>query len=136
MLAWRYQETRTPVTPGKIVLPPLAMSTGFLMFVAPAMRVPWSWGAAAFLAGALLLSYPLERTSSLVWAGEVVVMRRSQSFLLILLGLLAMRVALHDYVGHLLSVGQTASVFFVLAFGMILRWRIGMLRRYRALVAD
>lgn len=136
VLAWRYQETRTPVTARKLVIPPLAMGLGFLMFVAPAMRVPWTWALAAFLAGALLLSYPLARTTTLERHGEVVVMRRSSGFLVILLGLLAVRVALHDYVGHVLSARQTASVFFVLAFGMIVRWRIGLYRRYRALLSE
>lgn len=136
VLAWRYQETRAPVTARKLVIPPLAMGLGFLMFVVPAMRVPWTWALAAFLAGALLLSYPLARTSTLERQGEVVVMRRSSGFLVILLGLLAVRVALHDYVGHVLSARQTASVFFVLAFGMIVRWRIGLYRRYRALLSE
>jgi membrane protein CcdC involved in cytochrome C biogenesis len=136
VLAWRYQETRAPVTARKLVIPPLAMGLGFLMFVVPAMRVPWTWALAAFLAGALLLSYPLARTSTLERQGEVVVMRRSSGFLVILLGLLAVRVALHDHVGHVLSARQTASVFFVLAFGMIVRWRIGLYRRYRALLSE
>jgi membrane protein CcdC involved in cytochrome C biogenesis len=135
VLLWRFQETRTPVTVRRIVLPPLAMASGFAMFALPDMRVPWSWAALAFGVG-LLLSWPLARSSSLERQGEVVVMRRSSGFLLILLGLLAARVALHDWVGHLLSARQTASVFFVLAFGMILRWRIGMYRGYRRLVSQ
>ncbi len=133
VIAWRVQETRKPVTARKIIVPPLGMSTGFAMFVMPAMRVPWTWALTAFLLGALVLAYPLIRTSSLEREGEVVMMRRSNGFLLILLGLLALRLALHDYVGHLLSTRQTAAVFFILAFGMILRWRVGMYRRFRRL---
>lgn len=133
VLAWRFHETRTPVTSAKIVLPPLGMSTGFLMFALPASRIPWSWGFAAFLLGALVLAVPLSRSSTLERSGEHVVMRRSNAFLWILLGLLAFRLALHDYVGHLLSPLQTAAVFFVLAFGMILRWRAGMYLRFRRL---
>ncbi len=133
VLVWRFQETRTPVTTRKIVIPPLGMSTGFGMFVVPAMRVPWPWGVAAFLLGALVLSVPLARTSSLEKRGDAVLMRRSNSFLLILLGLLALRIGLHGYVGAFLSPKQTAAVFFILAFGMILRWRTGMFLQYRAL---
>jgi membrane protein CcdC involved in cytochrome C biogenesis len=135
VLVWRWHETRTPVTAKKIVIPPLAMATGFAMFLAPPLRVPWTWAAAAFLAGAVLLAIPLMRSSSLERTGDVVIMRRSPGFLLILLGLLALRIALHEWVGSHVSPAQTAALFFVLAFGMILRWRAGLYRRYRALTA-
>jgi len=134
VLAWRIRETRTPVTPAKILVPPLGMSTGFAMFAMPSMRIPWSWAAVAFLVGALVLSVPLERTSTLERKDDAVIMRRSNGFLVILLVLLAIRVALHEWVGELLPPKQTASLFFVLAFGMILRWRAGMLVRYLRLV--
>jgi membrane protein CcdC involved in cytochrome C biogenesis len=136
VLAWRVRETRTPVTTRKIVIPPLGMSTGFGMFFVPEMRVPLSWAVVAFLIGALILSYPLERTSSLERQGDVVMMRRSNGFLLILLALLALRLLLHEYVGALLPPKQTAAMFFILAFGMILRWRTGMYLRYRAIRAE
>jgi membrane protein CcdC involved in cytochrome C biogenesis len=133
VLAWRIQETRTPVTPKKILIPPLGMSTGFFMFLSPAMRVPWSWAVAAYLTGALVLWYPLARTSALERRGDDIVMRRSSGFLLILLGLLAVRLALHEYIGAVMPARQTAAVFFILAFGMISRWRVGMFMQYRAL---
>ena len=60
-------------------------------------------------------------------------MERSKGFLLVLLGLLGLRVALHDYVGHLLPPRETASLFFVLAFGMILPWRVSLYLRFRRL---
>lgn len=133
VLAWRFQETRTPVTARKIVLPPLAMSTGFAMFASPAMRIPWAWGVGAFAVGALVLSPPLARTSALQRAGDTVMMERSKGFLLVLLGLLGLRIALHDSIGHLLPPRQTASLFFVLAFGMILPWRAWLYLRFRKL---
>jgi membrane protein CcdC involved in cytochrome C biogenesis len=135
ILAWRVRETKTPVTAPKILIPPLAMSTGFLMFVAPPMRVPWTWGACAFLAGALFFAYPLVRTSELTRVGDVVMLRRSKAFLWILLGLFAVRLVLRTYLDDLISPMQSAAVFFVLAFGMILPWRVSMYRRYRELVA-
>ncbi|HSG09620.1 MAG TPA: cytochrome c biogenesis protein CcdC [Longimicrobiales bacterium] len=135
VLAWRIRETRTPVTVRKIVIPPLGMSTGFFMFVRPEMRIPWALALAAFLVGALILSVPLERSSSLERQGDVVMMRRSNGFLVILLGLLALRLLLHDYVGHLLPPLQTGALFFVLAFGMISRWRAAMYLKYRRLMA-
>lgn len=134
VLAWRLHETRSPVTSKKIVLPPLGMSTGFVMFVRPETHIPLTWALGAFLVGAFVLSIPLSRSSTLERDDGVVVMRRSRAFLWILLGLLAVRLLLHDYVGHVMSPLQTAAVFFVLAFGMILRWRAQMYLRYRELV--
>jgi membrane protein CcdC involved in cytochrome C biogenesis len=40
------------------------------------------------------------------------------------------------YFDKIMTLQQTAALFFVLAFGMILRWRLGMLREYRTLVAQ
>jgi membrane protein CcdC involved in cytochrome C biogenesis len=34
-----------------------------------------------------------------------------------------------------MTIQQTAGLFFVLAFGMIVRWRVKMLLQYRALTA-
>jgi len=133
VLAWRIQETRTPVTAKKILIPPLGMSTGFFMFVVPEMRVPWTWAIGAYLIGAIALSYPLARTSSLERSGDVIMMRRSNGFLVILLALLALRLALHNYVGAIMPAKQTAAVFFILAFGMISRWRAAMYLQYRAM---
>jgi len=67
------------------------------------------------------------------WQGNVIMLQRSNWFMLILLGLFAIRLLLHDYVGHLLPPAETAALFFVLAFGMILRWRAGMYLRFRKL---
>jgi membrane protein CcdC involved in cytochrome C biogenesis len=77
---------------------------------------------------------PLTRTSALERRGDVVWMRRSSGFLVILLALLALRLLLHGWVDAFLPPRQSAAVFFLLAFGMVLRWRVGMYLRYRRLV--
>jgi len=133
VLAWRLRETQRPVTRRSIVLPPLAMSTGLAMFLVPGFRVPWPWALGAFLTGALVLSIPLLWTSRLERRGDVVVMGRSRAFLVILLGLAALRLLLRDSVGHLLPPRETAAIFFLLAFGMIVRWRAWMLAAYSRL---
>lgn len=133
ILFWRVRETRVPLTRRAIVIPPLAMSTGFGMFFSPAMRVPWSWAITALGLGAFVLSLPLVHSSRLEVRDGVVYMRRSRWFLGILVGLLAIRLLLHDYIGHLISPLQTAAVFYLLAFGMIVRWRVGMYRQYVAI---
>jgi membrane protein CcdC involved in cytochrome C biogenesis len=134
MIAWRYRETSTPVSAVKIIAPPLGMSAGLSMFFMPAARVPLVWALAAFLAGALLLFYPIARSSRLVRDGEVIRMHRSRAFLWILLGLVAVRIALRSWVENWLSPLQTGGIFFLLAFGMVLRWRISMFLTYRLLV--
>lgn len=134
MVAWRVRETRVPVSMKAILIPPLAMSTAFFMFISPLMRIPWSWAIATLLLGYFVLSWPLTSSTRLELRDGVVYMQRSRAFLFILLGLLAVRLALHDYIGHIISPLQTASLFFLLAFGMIARWRIGMYRQYRAIV--
>jgi membrane protein CcdC involved in cytochrome C biogenesis len=136
VLIWRVREGRTAVTIKKIVMPPLGMATGFSMFVAPAFRVPWVWAAVAFLAGAILLAYPLLATSRLERQGEAIMMRRSGAFFAVVVVLAIIRYAARGYLDAVMSVDQTAGLFFVLAFGMILRWRMRMLMEYRALTAS
>jgi membrane protein CcdC involved in cytochrome C biogenesis len=133
ILIWRIHETTRPVTERTIVLPPLGMSTGFSMFLLPGFRVPWPWAAGAFVAGAVLLGYPLIKSSRLTRDNGRIMMQRSRAFLAILLALVAVRILLRDYVGHILPARQTAALFFILAFGMIVRWRVWMLREYRQL---
>jgi membrane protein CcdC involved in cytochrome C biogenesis len=134
VLAWRVQETRRPVSLARIVCPPMGMATGFGMFIAPVFRVPWTWGVAAFLSGAIALAYPLLRTSKLVRDGDTVMVQRSNAFLAVVIALAGIRIAARGYLDTVLSVQQTSALFFVLAFGMILRWRAQMLIEYRALV--
>jgi membrane protein CcdC involved in cytochrome C biogenesis len=133
LLAWRVRETRRPVSPRSILLPPLGMSTGFGMFLLPDFRVSWPWALGALGAGALLLAIPLVRSTRLARQGNAVMMQRSRAFLGILLALVAVRLLLRNYVGHILPARQTAGVFFMLAFGMIARWRAWMWIEYRKL---
>jgi membrane protein CcdC involved in cytochrome C biogenesis len=136
MITWRLRETRTPVSTRKIVFPPLGMSTGFLMFLAPATRVPWTHASAAFALGALVFSIPRSHTSRLTRSGGAIVMQRSKAFLWILFGLVAVRLVLHTYVERLVTPVQTGALFFILAFGMVLRWRTSMLLAYLRLRAE
>ena len=134
VLAWRIRETQRPVTPKKILIPPLGMTSGFSMFLAPQTRIPFVWGLATFLAGALLLSYPLVLTSKLTRSGDSVLLKRSPAFLVVLLGLLAARLAARSWVERYIDTVQTGSLFFLLAYGMLLPWRVVMYLRYRSLL--
>jgi membrane protein CcdC involved in cytochrome C biogenesis len=136
VMAWRIREGRTAVTIRKIIIPPLGMATGFCMFFAPQFRVPLLWAAIAFLAGAVLLAYPLLITSRLEREGEAIMMRRSGAFFLVVVVLAAIRYFARGYFDSVLTIEQTAGLFFILAFGMILRWRLRMLSQFRALTAQ
>lgn len=133
ILVWRVREGRTAVSVKKILLPPLGMATGFSMFVLPAFRVPWTWAGISFLVGAVGLAHPLLKTSRLVRSGETVMMQRSRAFFAVILMLAAIRILARSYFDTFLSVQQTGALFFVLAFGMILRWRTQMFFEYRKL---
>ncbi len=136
VIVWRLREGRSAVTIRKIIIPPLGMATGFSMFFVPAFRVPWTWAAAAFLVGMVALAYPLLVTSRLVRDGDAIMMRRSNAFFLVVIALAAIRFFARDYLDNILSMQQTAALFFVLAFGMIVRWRLRMLSEYRNLTAQ
>ena len=132
---WRLREARNAVTLRKIVIPPLGMATGFSMFVAPAFRIPWGWAGLAFLIGALALAWPLLLTTRLERQGQAIMMKRSSAFLIVLLLLAVIRFAARGYFDTILTTQQTAGVFFILAFGMIVIWRGKMLMDYRRLTA-
>jgi membrane protein CcdC involved in cytochrome C biogenesis len=131
IMAWRIQEGRSAVTIRKIVIPPLGMATGFCMFVVPQFRVPWMWALGAFVIGALILAYPLVRTSRLALVGDTVMMHRSAAFFVVVVVLALVRFLARGYIDRFITLEQTAGLFFVLAFGMILRWRMSMYFEYR-----
>ncbi|WP_058189048.1 CcdC family protein [Terracidiphilus gabretensis] len=133
VMTWRVREGRTAVTVRKIVIPPLGMSTGFCMFLVPAFRVPWAWAGIAFLAGAILLAWPLVATSRLIRDGDAIMMHRSGAFFAVIVALALIRFLARSYLDSVMTLEQTGGLFFILAFGMIVRWRVRMLMEYRAL---
>ncbi len=136
IMLWRVRETRRPVTARKIIIPPLGMSTGLCMFLVPQLRIPLSWALYALASGALVLAYPLIKTSRLTRNGEAVMLERGRAFIWILVGLVVVRLSARAYVGRFVSPTQTAAIFFLLAYGMIVRWRATMWFQYRALLAQ
>ncbi len=123
---FRMKETREPVTTKKIIIPPLAMSTGFLQFVIPAFHITWTEAGEAFLVG-VMFSIFLIMTSKFEIKGDHVYLVRSKAFIFIIIGLFAIRLALKWYIGSTISIFETSSLFFIVAFGMILPWRLAML---------
>jgi len=130
VLAWRMRESAQPVTAPKIIAPPLGMATGFSMFAYGPARIPALWGLCAFAIGALVFSYPLIKSSKLMVDGSTVRLRRSRWFMWIIVMLFAVRVWARSYFEQYINPFQSASLLFVLAFGMIITWRVSMLLEY------
>lgn len=130
----RLQAAKKPTSARKIIMPPLGMTTGYLMFIFPFMRISWTYGIIAFLVG-VLFSIPLIISSRMEAANGQVYLKRSPAFIVVLLVLLIVRLGLHSYIEKYVTIPQTGAIFFVLAFGMLLPWRIAMYLRYKAFTA-
>ncbi len=133
MLTWRAREARRTVTLRSILIPPLGMATGFSMFAVPATRVPVTWALAALVIGAGLFAIPLIRTSRLVRREADIVVERSRAFAVILLVLVGVRFGLREWIEQYVTSLQTGALFYLLAFGAVVRWRLTMLRDFRRL---
>ncbi|MEX2460872.1 MAG: cytochrome c biogenesis protein CcdC [Paenibacillaceae bacterium] len=126
----RLRNTKKPMSIRKIIIPPIGMCSGFFMFIYPPMRFPIQWGLIDFAAGAIFLSLPLILTSKFEQVGNDIYLRRSKAFIVILLTILIIRFSLHSFVEEWVSIFQTAALFFVLAFGMLIPWRVAMYFQY------
>ena len=136
VLAWRVREGRSAVTLTKIVMPPIGMATGFCMFIVPAFRVPWTWGLGAFFIGAVIFAYPLLLTSDLHLQNGVIMMKRSSAFFAVIIVLAVARYLARGFFDRFLTLEQTGALFYLLAFGMILRWRLKLLLAWRTLTTS
>ncbi|CAM3742646.1 CcdC family protein [Alkalicoccus chagannorensis] len=130
-LAVRMRSMKKPASARKILIPPLAMSTGFLMFFYPPVQdITWLEVGEALAVG-MLFSIILIKTSSFEIRDGDVYMKRSKAFPFILLGLLIVRVTFKAVLGIHFEYEVLAGMFFLLAFGMILPWRIAMWMKFR-----
>jgi membrane protein CcdC involved in cytochrome C biogenesis len=129
----RIKAADKPTNAKKILMPPIGMSTGFLMFLYQPTHIPWLWAIVAFLCGAIFFSIPLIKTSTFELRNGQVFLKRSRAFIVILISLVTARFVLHSYIEKFLSIPQTASIFFILAFGMLVPWRISMYIQYQKL---
>ncbi|WP_088006411.1 CcdC family protein [Indiicoccus explosivorum] len=128
----RSKAAKYPVTAKKIILPPLFMSTGALMFTVPFFRVGFTQIVEAFAVG-MLFSVVLIVTTKFEVRGDAVYMKQSKAFLFILIGLLLFRLILKAIIGTSVDVGELSGMFWILAFGMIVPWRIAMFIQFKKL---
>lgn len=126
----RMKAMKKPATVKKIMIPPIAMSTGFLMFLYPPTRPSTLEIFEAFSVG-LIFSLLLIKLSSFEIRDNNIYMKRSKAFPFILLGLLATRLIAKTILGIHFEYEVLAGMFFILAFGMILPWRLAMLYKFK-----
>lgn len=130
LILLRIRAGKRPTTLKKIIIPPLGMATGFIMFAAPVTHIHWLWGLSAFGTGMLIFAFPLIVTTRLERVESDIFVRRSKAFIAIMATLLVIRLLLHNVAEQYMTVPQTGALFYLLAFGMIVPWRLAMLSDY------
>lgn len=126
----RLRSTKKPASAKKIILPPLFMSTGFLMFLYEPARPAFFQVIEAVSVG-MVFSLLLIKTSKFEIRRNQIYLKRSKAFVFILVGLLVARIAFKVIIGDTIHFEELAGMFFLLAYGMILPWRISMYLNYR-----
>ncbi|GAE30858.1 CcdC family protein [Alkalihalobacillus hemicellulosilyticus] len=126
----RLKAIKRPATIKKIILPPLFMSTGFFMFLYEPAR-PDLLQVIEALAVGMIFSILLIKTSTFEIRNKQIYLKRSKAFVFILIGLLLLRILFKLVIGDSIHVEELAGMFFLLAYGMIVPWRIAMLVKYR-----
>ncbi|MEK3854989.1 CcdC family protein [Cytobacillus sp. FSL H8-0458] len=128
----RMKAAKKPASAKKIILPPIFMSTGALMFTVPYFRVTPMEILEAATVG-LLFSILLIKTSSFEIKDSEIYLKRSKAFAFILIGLLVTRIIGKIVLSSTIDYGQLSGMFWILAFSMIVPWRIAMYMNYRKL---
>jgi membrane protein CcdC involved in cytochrome C biogenesis len=128
----RSKSAKKPASAKKIILPPLFMSTGALMFIFPFFRVPPLQIVEALAVG-MLFSTVLIWTSKFEVRDGDIYLKRSKAFVFILIGLLLIRLVGKVVLSDTIDVGELGGMFWLLAFGMIVPWRLAMYMQYRKL---
>lgn len=129
MMFVRMRASEKPASIKKIILPPLFMSSGALMFLFPMFQIGSQEVVEALSAG-ILFSFFLIKFSKFEIRQDDIYLIPSKSFVFILFGLLLVRIIIKLIVGSQISFGETSGMFFLLGFGMIFTWRLAMLFKY------
>lgn len=128
----RMKAQNYPTNIKKIILPPFFMSTGALMYIFPYFRLSPMEILEAVIVG-MFFSLFLIFTSNFVVKDNNIYMKRSRLFPVILISLLVIRSVMKFYLSSTIHPGELAGMFFLLAFSMIVPWRIAMYFKYKKL---
>lgn len=130
VMIMRTKSAKKPASVKKIVLPPLFMSTGALMFIFPFFRVhPMQIFEA--LAVGMLFSIILIWTSKFEVRDGDIYLKQSKAFIFILIGLLIVRLVGKIVLSSTIDIGELGGMFWILAFGMIVPWRLAMYVQFK-----
>jgi membrane protein CcdC involved in cytochrome C biogenesis len=128
----RIKASKKPASVKKIILPPIFMSTGALMYLFPEFRLTHSEIIEAILIGAFFSIF-LIKTSKFEIQGDDIYLKRSKAFVFILVGLVIIRIVMKMFLSATIEVGQLGGMFFLLAYSMIIPWRVAMFANYKKL---
>ncbi|MEK9198362.1 CcdC family protein [Ureibacillus sp. 179-F W5.1 NHS] len=126
----RIRSQKKPVTAKKILIPPIAMSSGALMFIFEEFRVTPLQILEAVVVG-IIFSTVLIATSKFEVRQDEIYMKRSKAFFFILGGLLIIRVFMKVILSNSFNIGELGGMFWILAFSMLWPWRIAMFIQYK-----
>ncbi len=132
MIFIRLKAAQKPTSPKKIILPPIFMSTGAFMYIVPEFRLTPIEIIETCLVG-LFFSIFLIKTTKFEIKDNDIYLIPSKAFIFILFGLLIVRTVVKLIIGSTVSFGETSGIFFLLAFAMILSWRVSMLYKFNRL---
>ena len=135
VFAIRMKAAKKPATLKKIILPPFFMSTGALMYVFEPFRLSGTEIIEAILLG-MFFSVFLIMTSRFEIRDGQIYIKRSKAFVFVLLGLIVVRTLLKFILSSSIDVGEIGGMFFLIAFSMIVPWRVAMYYQYKKLERD
>ncbi|MCM3689738.1 CcdC family protein [Neobacillus niacini] len=128
----RMKAAKKPTNVKKIILPPVFMSSGAFMYLVPQFRLTGMEIIEVVILG-MLFSILLIKTSKFEIRENEIYLKRSKAFIYILVGLLVVRLALKSILSTTIDYGELSGMFFLLAFSMIVPWRIAMYLDYKKL---
>lgn len=126
----RMKASKRPASIKGIILPPVMMSTGALMFVMPFFRVTGIDILEAILMG-LVFSVILIWTTKFEIKEDFVFIKHTKAFPVILMSLLLIRIFIKYLISGSLEVGELSGMFWIMAFAMIVPWRVAMYIQYK-----
>ncbi|WP_071394630.1 CcdC family protein [Bacillus tuaregi] len=128
----RMKAAKKPASIKKILLPPVFMSTGALMYVFPEFRLTSMEIIESIVIG-MLFSILLIKTTKFEIKNQNIYLKRSRAFMFILLGLFVIRLAAKIILSSTIDFGELSGMFFLLAFSMIVPWRVAMYTSFQKL---
>ncbi|MDQ0972402.1 membrane protein CcdC involved in cytochrome C biogenesis [Neobacillus niacini] len=128
----RMKAAKKPTNTRKIILPPVFMSSGALMYVVPQFRLTGMEIIEVVILG-MVFSILLIKTSKFEIRDNEIYLKRSKAFMYILVGLLVVRLGLKTILSATIDYGELSGMFFLLAFSMIVPWRVAMYLDYKKL---